>query len=159
MILQFIICFFATLSFAVLFSAPKKQLIFCGLTGAIGWIAYLICLNLNVSSGVSNLFATLILTLFARLFAAINKNPVTVYLIAGIFPLVPGAGIYYTSYYFIMNEMSACTKSGMDTIKVAGSFVLGIIFGFALPQSIFNTIGKVERGKKHERKENTGTTE
>lgn len=158
MIIQFILCFFATLSFAILFSAPKKQLIFCGLTGAIGWITYLICQGMDSGIGISNLVATLVLTLFSRFFATINKNPVTVYLVAGIFPLVPGAGIYYTSYYFIMNEMDACSAAGMDTIKIAGSIVLGIIFGFAIPQNIFNALGKFERKNHYERKSRTGPT-
>lgn len=45
MIIQFLVSLAATLSFAVLFSAEKKQLFFCGLTGALGWIVYLICLR------------------------------------------------------------------------------------------------------------------
>lgn len=142
MILQFILCTFATLSFAVLFGAPKKELAFCGLTGATGWLVYLICLELNSSTTIANLIATIALTVISRTIAAMRKNPVTVYLISGIFPLVPGAGIYYTSYYFIMNESSECLSAGANTIKVAGAIVLGIIFGFALPQSWFNALGK-----------------
>ena len=84
--------------------------------------------------------ATLALTVFSRTVAAIRKNPVTIYLIAGIFPLVPGAGIYYTSYYFIMNQMKDFSRYGMETIKVAGAIVLGIIFGFSLPQTWFNAL-------------------
>ena len=41
MFIQFIVSMIATLSFAVLFCAPKSELLFCGLTGAIGWIVYL----------------------------------------------------------------------------------------------------------------------
>ena len=132
MFIQFIVSMIATLSFAVLFCAPKSELLFCGLTGAIGWIVYLICLQFDT--------ATLALTVFSRVVAALRKNPVTVYLIAGIFPLVPGAGIYYTSYYFIMNDMSEFSRYGMETIKVAGAIVLGIIFGFSLPQAWFNAL-------------------
>lgn len=140
MLIQFIVCMFATLSFAVLFAAPKSELLFCGLTGAIGWVVYLICLNYDSGTALANLIATFALTVISRMIAAIRKNPVTVYLIAGIFPLVPGAGIYYTSYYFIMNEMAQCSKTGMETVKVAGAIVLGIVFGFALPQSWFNAL-------------------
>lgn len=142
MFIQFIVSLVATLSFAVLFSAPKTELFFCGLTGAIGWIVYLIWLNFNDSITIANLIATLALTVISRIIASLRKNPVTVYLISGIFPLVPGAGIYYTSYYFIMNEMSDCSKYGMQTVKVAGAIVLGIIFGFALPQVWFNALGQ-----------------
>lgn len=145
MILQFILCMFATLSFAVLFGAPKRDLFFCGLTGSIGWIVYLLCLDFGTSTTVANLIATFALTVMSRTIAALRKNPVTVYLISGIFPLVPGAGIYYTSYYFIMNEMSECSSYGMETVKVAGAIVLGIIFGFALPQSWFNALGRCRK--------------
>lgn len=144
MILQFIVCTVATLSFAVLFAAPKTELIFCGLTGALGWIVYLICLDFNTGTAIANLIATFALTVISRSIASARKNPVTVYLIAGIFPLVPGAGIYYTSYYFIMNQMSECSSHGMETVKVAGAIVLGIIFGFALPQSWFNALRKAK---------------
>ena len=145
MIVQFIVCFFATLSFAILFCAPKKQLLLCGLTGAVGWIVYLLCMNGGDSLAISNLVATLALTLMARTISALERQPVTIYLVAGIFPLVPGAGIYYTSYYFIMNEMDQCGKSGMDTAKIAGSIVLGIIFGFAIPQKVFNGLQRLKK--------------
>lgn len=136
--IQFIVSLFATLSFAVLFSAPRKELFFCGLTGAIGWMVYIISLDFHANAAIANLIATLMLTLFARTLSAIRRNPVTVYLLTGIFPLVPGAGIYYTSYYFIMGDMHQFTDYGISTVKVAGAIVLGIIFGFALPQRLFN---------------------
>ena len=103
MFIQFIVSMIATLSFAVLFCAPKSELLFCGLTGAIGWIVYLICLQFDTGTVIANMIATLALTVFSRVVAALRKNPVTVYLIAGIFPLVPGAGIYYTCLlYFLL---------------------------------------------------------
>ena len=147
MIIQFIVCFFATLSFAVLFSAPKRQLFFCGLTGAAGWMVYLALINANAGLAVANLAATFTLTLMARIFAAIERQPVTVYLLAGIFPLVPGAGIYYTSYYFIMHEMEAFAAKGAETLIVAGSIVFGIVFGFSLPHHLFNALAQI-RSKK-----------
>ena len=147
MIIQFIVSLFATLSFAELFGAPKKELFFCGLTGAIGWVVYVIGLNSNMGTVLANLTATFALTVFSRILSAIRRNPVTVYLIAGIFPLVPGAGIYYTSYYFIMNDMTQFSNYGMETIKVAGAIVLGIVFGFGLPQSWFNALQRIERKK------------
>ena len=140
MIIQFIVCFFATLSFAILFSAPKRQLLYCGLTGAAGWIVYLLVIENNAGIAVANLAASFTLTLMSRIFAALERHPVTVYLLAGIFPLVPGAGIYYTSYYFIMDEMEQFAAKGAETIIIAGSIVFGIVFGFALPQRIFNAL-------------------
>ena len=46
-IIQFIVALFATLSFAVIFSAPKKELFYCGFTGALGWIIYYIIVQFD----------------------------------------------------------------------------------------------------------------
>ena len=55
MLLQFIVCVFASISFAVLFAAPKSELIYCGLSGAIAWVVYLGCQKLGATSAVSNM--------------------------------------------------------------------------------------------------------
>ena len=78
MIIQFIVSLFATLSFAELFGAPKKEQFFCGLTGAIGWVVYVIGLNSNMGTVLANLTATFALTVFSRILSAIRRNPVTV---------------------------------------------------------------------------------
>ena len=90
MIIQFLVSLAATLSFAVLFSAEKKQLFFCGLTGALGWIVYLICLQYHTDNAIANLIATFALTLVARILSAVRRTPVTVFLLTGIFPLSSG---------------------------------------------------------------------
>ena len=148
MIIQFIVCFFAIISFAILFSAPKSQLLFCGLTGALGWIVYLIIIEKNGGIALANVCASFTLTLMARIFAAMQRHPATMYLLPGIFPLVPGAGIYYTSYYFIMHEMDNFAKYGAQTLIIAGSIVFGIVFGSALPQKLFHTVARITNSKK-----------
>lgn len=46
-----------------------------------------------------------------------------------------------------MNNMSEFSRYGMETIKVAGAIVLGIIFGFSLPQAWFNALQHRQNGK------------
>ncbi len=60
-----------------------------------------------------------------------------------IIPLVPGAGIYYTAYYLITKQHALFAQKGLETFEIASAIVLGIIFGFAIPQSLFTKIGKV----------------
>ena len=137
-LLEFIVAMIATLAFAIVFSAPKTELVYCGISGAIGWILYSIVNTLLGAPTLGNVIGSFVLTMFARSLAARRKNPVTIYLITGIFPLVPGAGIYYTSYYLIMNDMASFGAYGLSTIKTAGAIVMGIIFGMAFPQTWFN---------------------
>lgn len=143
MIDQIIMSMLATIAFAVLFNAPKKEYVFCALNGCIGWMTYQLFLSYGASVVMASLWATLILTLVARILSAIRRSPVTIFLVTGIFTLVPGAGIYYASYYLIMNDLAQFTAKGIETFKIAGAMVLGIVFGLALPQSWFNQLGKV----------------
>ena len=139
-IIEFIVAMFATISFAVLFNAPKKEVICCGLTGALGWVVYYAMTQNGINLVLASLVATLCLTILARCFAVIRKSPVTTYLLPGIFPLVPGAGIYYTAYYLFIgnNEMSGF--KGLETLEIAGAIVFGIIFGFGIPQGWFHKL-------------------
>ena len=137
-IIQFFVAMIATLAFAIIFAAPKSELIFCGISGAIGWIFYSIISATLSAPTLGNVVGAFLLTVFSRSLASKRKNPVTIYLITGIFSLVPGAGIYYTSYYLIMNDMTTFSSYGLSTIKTAGAIVMGIIFGMAFPQSWFN---------------------
>ena len=41
-VLQFFIAAIATVTFAILFAAPKKELVFCGVSGGLAWLVYFI---------------------------------------------------------------------------------------------------------------------
>ena len=140
MIVQFIISTLATISFAILFTAPKKEVVYCGITGAVGWIVYYALTQHSFHIVLASLIATFCLTILARCFAVIRKNPVTVYLLPGIFPLVPGAGIYYTAYYLFIENTQMSGIKGLETLEIAGAIVFGIIFGFGIPQALFHKL-------------------
>ena len=139
-IIEFIVAMFATISFAILFNAPKKEVISCGLTGALGWVVYYGMTQHEINSVLASLVATFCLTVLARAFAVIRKNPVTMYLLPGIFPLVPGAGIYYTAYYLFIGNTEMSGFKGLETLEIAGAIVFGIIFGFGIPQRLFHKL-------------------
>ena len=139
-IVEAIVAIFATVSFAILFNAPKKEVIYCGLTGSLAWTIYYGMTQDGVNSVLASLVASFGLTILSRAFAVIRKSPVTMYILPGIFPLVPGAGIYYTAYYLFIgnNEMSGF--KGLETLEIAGAIVFGIIFGFGIPQRWFHKL-------------------
>lgn len=148
MIVQVVVAVIATLAFAVLFHVPRREYFYCAVNGGLGWVVYKLCQGYGMGVPISSLWATLTLTLVARILSALRKMPSTVFLLAGIFTLVPGSGVYYTAYYLIMNDLSASTARGIDTFKIAGTIVLGIVFGLALPQSWFNRLGRLTDKKE-----------
>lgn len=139
-IMQVVMAFFATLSFSIIFNVPKKEVVFCGLTGCIGWFFYqfVIVTGGNNYVTLSSFIATLFIAAISRFLSYRRKTPVTVYLISGIIPLVPGAGIYYTMYGIINNDNFTALATGIDTLKIAGVICVGMLIILSLPREIFD---------------------
>lgn len=135
--LQLMAAYIGTVAFSILFSVPKKYHFDCGLTGAIGWGVYLIISQNFHTPIIAVFFSSLVLTTLARFQAVKCKAPTTVFLLCGIFTLVPGAGIYYTAANFFSGDGQAAIASGIDTIKTAVAIGLGIGATYSFPAHMF----------------------
>ena len=135
LVAQFFLAAAGTLSFAILFACPRRLLPYCALVGGAGWLVYELAVLLGADSTTASLLAVIPLTLLTRVLAILLKAPVTVFLLTGIFPLVPGAGIYYTAYYFIQNNNALALSNGISTFKIAVVLATGIalVLGIPLP--------------------------
>ena len=89
LVAQFFLAGAGTLSFAVLFACPKRTLPCCALVGAVGWFVYELAVLYGADAAAASLIAVIPLSLAARICAVLLKAPVTVFLLTGIFPLVP----------------------------------------------------------------------
>ena len=128
MFVSILFSYIATTAFAVLFNAPRKTLIPAGLIGAAGWTVYLLMRDyLSYSSPLSIFCGTVVLSLMSELFARIYKQPVTIFAIPGIVPLVPGLPIYQGMYYMIMNAYSIGIEKLIKASLEAGAISLGIL--------------------------------
>lgn len=120
--------FVGTAAFAVLFGVPRHYYLDCGLCGAIGWVVYLALVRLiGASSAEATLFATMMVVWASYWFAHRRGCPVIVFLVCGIFPLVPGAGVFWTSYNIVSDQLSAALTSGFLAVKLTFAIVFGII--------------------------------
>ena len=142
MIVQVLMAALATLGLSILFATPKRHWLICSLVGGGGFYVYLAVIEATGNMVLGCFVATLTLVVMARAIAVVHQAPVTVFLLAGIFPLVPGAGIYYTAYYLFTSDPRAGDK-GLETVMLAGAIVLGILFGFALPTKFFSIFQKI----------------
>jgi uncharacterized membrane protein YjjB (DUF3815 family) len=133
-LLQFGAAAVATVCFGILFQVSRRHFAACGITGAVGWLAYLLCAGpAGFSPAMATFMATLPLTALSRWFAIRHRAPVTIFLLCGIFPLVPGAGIYDTAYYFLRDDRAQCVSKGAETIKIALAIALGIALVASIP--------------------------
>ena len=137
MIAELIASLMGTVAFSVLFGVPKKYYLDCGLIGLAGWLVYRLTQMAGVGNTFAVFFAVVIIILCSRITAVRRMCPATVFMITGIFPLVPGAQIYWAAYYLVTNQFDQAMSSGFTAIKVIIAIVLGIIFVFEIPGRFF----------------------
>ena len=133
--------FVGTIGFAIMYNVPKKYYIGCGVTGMAGWIVYLLVSGMNyVSAAVGSFFGAFIVVLISRMLSVKMRCPITIFLISGILPLVPGAGIYTTVYYIVTNQLTQAALKGIESLKIAFAIVMGIVIVVSIPRDVFHKI-------------------
>lgn len=138
MIIPVIAAVIGTMAFALLFGVPRKYYVSCGTVGGIGWFIYLLLTTrFQLTITESTFCATVVVVLISRFLAVKDHCPTLIFSVPGIFPLIPGGGIYWTAHYVVLNEYGKALESGAGALKAAFALVLGIIVVFELPQKIF----------------------
>jgi len=127
-ITNFIYAYISTIGFAVLFNAPKSSFIKSGFAGGLGWVIYIFSNNLSGSIIVSTFVASLVIAMIGEFFAIIDKNPITVYIIPGIIPLVPGFALYNTMRSIVEQKFDLAANHGTEalliSIAISGALVI-----------------------------------
>lgn len=137
MIVELISAAIGTVAFALLFGVPRAYYLHCGGIGAAGWLMYRLMLAVQIGTTFAVFFATIVIVLLSRITAVRKKCPSVVFMISGIFPLVPGAQFYWAAYYLVTNQIQDFQTSGMGALKAMIAIVLGIIFVFEIPHKVF----------------------
>ena len=126
-VIQCIFCFIGCLGFVILFNIHGPGGLICALGGAATWLVYLIAYEISGSDLTAYFWSALFASLYSEVMARIRKYPAISYLVISIFPLIPGAGVYYTMNYAVrgMNEQFAL--QGLHTAAIAGTIAVGIL--------------------------------
>lgn len=126
MVVQTIGAFLAVLSLALILEVPARHILRAGFVGAVCWAIYLISLRYSDSVIASAFVSTLVVAFISHIFARRFKVPVTVFLVAGILPSVPGASIYRSVYYMIRNASDLSTYYLTETLQIAGAIAMAV---------------------------------
>lgn len=138
--------FIGTIGFSALFGAPRRYYLDCGLAGTAGWAVYLLLASAGPTHVVGAAFlGALAVALMAHLLAVTRRCPVTVFLICGIIPLVPGGGIFWTAYYIVTNQLRLAATTGFTALKVTIAIAGAII----LTAALFNRLHRKNRPSSH----------
>ena len=82
-----------------------------------GWLVYF-CFHWDGLSPAESTFVSAAAVIFlSRLFAVWERCPATLFMIPGIFPIVPGAGIYWTAHYIVTDQLALASRTGFEAVK------------------------------------------
>jgi len=124
---QCIVCLLGCIGFGILFNVHSLGLPLCALGGCLTWLVYLLAYKFTENIYVANFWATAFAAAYAEILARIRKYPATSYLVVSLFPLLPGAGIYYTMGYALEGSVNQAVHKGLQTAAVAGVMAVGIL--------------------------------
>lgn len=126
--------------FAFLFNAPLKTLPKAGLGGSVGWLVFLASEAFIGSVVISSFLGTMTIALLGEVFSVVDRKPITVFIVPGIVPFVPGFGIYNTMLAVVEQDYPLALYHGSNT------FFIGLAIAFAL--TIMLSINTYRRRKK-----------
>lgn len=140
MIIQFISAFISTAGFSVLFNIPRKDIIKASFIGSVGWLIYQYTQTHSLM--LKAFLAAFVIGILGELFSKIFKEPVTIFIIPGIIPIVPGYGLYYTMLKIIESDYESAATIGFESILIALLIASGLMVSTALSQLMKSIINR-----------------
>lgn len=140
-----------TFFFAIMLETPRIYIVRAGLLGGLGWFIYLFSDRMFGLGPVWSSFASVMVTaIVSHLAARKYKVPVTMFLVSGILPTVPGSGMYRIPYYMIVNNPEMATHYFIETMASAGAIALAIFIVDAMFPMFFDSKRRNRREKMHD---------
>ncbi|ADG82691.1 hypothetical protein Tfer_1025 [Thermincola ferriacetica] len=115
---------------------PPSALFTAGITGMLGWTANKVAVGSGMPELVAVVIGALVVGTLGEFFARVQKQPVTVYVVSGIIPLVPGLVAYNSMLAFLENRFIDGLKLFFQAFLIASYLATGL----ALPPLVVRNL-------------------
>ena len=140
--------FSSIIAFSIIFDMPKNLLKYATLVGVLSWIIYSYLLYIKVDIVLQAFITRLVVAAMSHTLARTLKAPVTMFLVPGILPLVPGGPIYRSVYYFINDNSNLGNMYFTQTLQIAGAIAMAIF----IMDSVFRQTRRYSKRQRYEDK-------
>lgn len=130
--IQLISSFFGSVGFALMFNLRGKKVLWTAFGGFLAWFVYLLTGLVYASYGVQFIFAGFVLGCYSEIMAIRTKMPRTAYIAVGIIPLIPGAALYHTMYYFFRKNVEASFGYALESVVTSAAIAAGLILAMMI---------------------------
>ncbi|GGL65576.1 threonine/serine exporter family protein [Sporolactobacillus putidus] len=134
LIVQAVTSFLATAAFGIIYNIPRRPLIHGGLIGMVAWLIYFFLYGWSGNDFAATFAASFVIALLSQIFARRFKNPVIVYSVSGIIPLVPGGLTYTVMSRAVVDQYSLALHLAEKAFVLSGAIAMGLIFAEVLYQ-------------------------
>ncbi|MGG3677103.1 threonine/serine exporter family protein [Heyndrickxia faecalis] len=124
---QLLTSFFASAGFGILFNAPRKLLIQCGITGMIGWGIYFLFYLYEQNVVYGTFIAAFFVGVISQVFARFYKTPILIFTVGGIIPLVPGGLAYDAMRHFVQNDYNGAVSLAAKVLLLSVAIAIGLV--------------------------------
>ena len=135
-------CLVGCIGFVILFNIHGPGGLLCAAGGVLTWLTYRLILRYTGDDIVAYFWATVAASIYSEIMARVRKYPAISYLVVSAFPLIPGAGVYYTMNYAVSGDMVSFANQGIHTVAVAGVMAVGILLSSTLVRMISVKLAK-----------------
>ncbi len=133
--------FGAVVTLGLIFCVPRRFLIRAGLVGAAGWCIDQALLSAGAHEMSAMFVSAMLAAVISHLFARRFKAPVTIFLVPGILPLVPGVGMYRIAYAVFQEDNATASHYFIYTLQMAAMIAIAIF--------VTDTFFKIIRRHRH----------
>ena len=119
--------FVGCIGFAMQFNVHGPGIVICAIGGGIAWLVYCLAYEYTADVVTANLFAAIFASVYAEVMARIRKYPAISYLVVSLFPLLPGAAVYFATNSIVTGDMDSFASKATQTIAIAGALAIGIL--------------------------------
>ena len=132
-------CQVGSIGLAGIYQIRGKKVIYSGIGAFLTWTVYLIVRQFGGSYLFGMLLASVFVGMYAFVMARINKAPSTIFLTASVFPLMPGANLYYMMYGCVKQNMTLAIEHMILLVETC----LMIVFGFLLVDIVSRIVMRI----------------
>lgn len=126
MALKMILAFLTSLLTGVTLRTPSSAWLTVGFTGMLGWTVSQILAEQNVPDLLTAVSGGIVVGAMAEILARLQKHPVTVYIVSGIIPLVPGITAYSSMREFLNKQFTTGAVLAFKAFLIASYLAAGL---------------------------------
>ncbi len=134
--IQVAAAFVASACYAVWYHVPRFAVLTGGLAGALGWLTYLLAGQIGISPLAGTFLAAFAVGALSWSLARRQRAPVTLYVLPGILPLLPGVTIYNGMLDLAQNQSIAGLLVLVHASFLGGALAAGVALSNALAPAL-----------------------